>query len=289
MGFHRALTPLTWSLLALAIGWSYYPAIGELLHRWATDPSYTHGFLVPIFALYLLWHRRELAPHSMRGNWWGLALVGLGILMRLASAYWYYPTLIAYSLIVILAGVSLAAGGWRALRWTGPSVAFLLFMVPLPGRLHGMLGDPLQLVATATSTYVIQVLGVPAIAERNVILLSEATIGVVEACSGLRMLILFFALSTAVALLSGRAIWEKAIIVASAVPIAIAANVARISLTAALHEWVSHEAADAVFHDLAAYLMTPLAIVLLWIELWVLSQAFPVGPADAPLRLDLEN
>src|SRR5205814_2757340 len=150
-------------------------------------------------------------------------------------------------------GVVLTLGGWAAWRWAWPAVGFLIFMIPLPYRLEVSLAAPLQRIATISSTLLLQTFGLPAVAEGNVILLSEARIGIVEACIGLRMLVVFFALSSAVALVIRRPLWEKAVVVVSAVPLALIVNVAWITVTGFVHEKVTSAGADAVFHAFAGW------------------------------------
>jgi exosortase len=151
----------------------------------------------------------------------------------------------------------------------------LFFMLPLPFRLGMMMAPTLQRLATLASTYTLQTLGFPAISEGNIIMLNESRIGVVEACGGLSMLIVFFALATAVALMVERDLKQKLLIVASAVPIAIVANVARITATALLQEWAGRGVAD-FFHDLAGWFMMPVALALLWLELRLLARVLIV-------------
>jgi exosortase len=206
---------------------------------------------------------------------------GLGL--RLAGAYWYVDWLEAVSLLPVLAGAALLLAGWPALRRAGLAIGFLGFMIPLPYRVETALAQPLQRVATSLSTYVLQTIGLPAVAEGNIILINEARIGVVEACNGLGMLLLFFAVAAGVALQVRRSWVERAILVASAAPIAVAANVTRITVTGLLHASAGSRWADAVFHDLAGWLMMPLALGLLWLELQVLSRLVievecPSGP-----------
>src|SRR5262249_56384836 len=105
----------------------------------------------------------------------------------------------ACAVVVWLGAGGGGGGGWSSCRWALPAVAFLAFMIPLPYRLEVMVADPLQRLATTTSTFALQTLGLPALAEGKVILLNEVKIGIVEACSGLRMMMIFFAISTAVA------------------------------------------------------------------------------------------
>jgi exosortase len=110
-----------------------------------------------------------------------------------------------------------------------------------------------------------------AFSEGNILRLDEIRIGVVEACSGLSMLMLFFALSTALTLIIHRSRVEKGLMLLSAIPIALIANITRITVTAILHKTVGSAVADLVFHDLAGWLMIVLALGLLGIELRVLS------------------
>jgi exosortase len=278
---------LTWLALLAALGSLFWTALGQMASRWAVDPSYTHGFLVPLFSLYLLWHRRSLFQPSSPTIGWGLGFIGLGTGLMIAAAALLLQTLGHYSLPIFLAGVCLALGGWQTLKWAWPSLVFLFLMVPLPGPLADALGGPLQHVATVASTYVIQTVGVPAVAEGNVILLSEEPIGVAEACSGLRMLVLFVAIAAGFVLLVDRKPWEKLLLLASSIPIAIIANVTRITLTAMMYEWVSEHAAQLVFHDLAGWLMMPLAIALLAAEAALLANLIIEDRPTAPVALGL--
>jgi exosortase len=274
--------------VALLTIWSYWPTLAAMAHKWTIDPQYSHGYLVPAFAIALLWlRRRRLQGVTWSWSWWGVALVAGAALLRVVSAYLNFDWLDAASLLPCLAGWFLLLGGRVALAWSAPSLAFLFFMIPLPYRVETSLGLPLQAVATFASTYLLQLLGFPALAEGNVILINDSRIGVVEACNGLSMLLVFFALATALIILTDRPWVDKALLLVSAVPIAIAANVLRITLTGVAHECLSHEFADRFFHDWAGWLMMPLALGLFYLEMWLLSRLLvetpdtPLGPAVA--------
>ena len=172
--------------------------------------------------------------------------------------------------------------GWAGLRWAGPSVAYLFFMVPLHGRVAGVLSDPLQKVATVASTFMLQAVGIPADREGTVIHMPDIDVGVVEACNGLRMLVTFFAITTAVAVIVRRPLWQKVLIAVSAIPIALACNITRIAGTCVLHETAGHELADRVFHDLAGWLMMPVALGMLWAEINLLDRLFVPVPEQVP-------
>jgi exosortase len=274
------------SALACAL-WAYWTTLGDAADRWSSDPQYSHGYLVPVFAALLLWLRRDRLTRGRSGpNRWGWPLVAGGVGVRLVGTYYHLTWLDAVSLLPCLAGLCLLLGGTRAWRWAWPAIAFLFFMIPLPYRVAVAMAGPLQRVATLASTYVLQTLGMPAVAEGNVILLNEASLGIVEACSGLRMLVVFFALSTAVALVVRRPLGERLFLVFSAIPIALFTNVVRITATGVAYETVGGEAAQFIFHDLAGWLMMPLALVLLAAELRILTRLFitPAPVRAAPLH-----
>jgi exosortase len=266
--------------------WVFWPTLAEMTERWRHDPQYSHGYFVPLFALFLLWRRRaQLAPALSRPSWWGGPLLAAGLTLRLAGTYLYLPWFDAVALLPCVAGLFVLSGGRHALRWSWPAVAFLVFMLPLPYALEGSLARPLRGVATTASNYALQTLGFAAFAEGNVIRMGQVRIGVSEACSGLGMLVIFFALSTAAALLSRRPWVDRVVLFLSAVPIALVANVVRITVTGVLYKTSGSAVADLVFHDLAGWLMMPLAVALLGAELKLLAWILPPpAPEAAPAR-----
>lgn len=274
---------LVLAALAVVLLWAFAPTLGELAHRWSEDPQYSHGYLVPAFAIVLLWLRRDrCAGITPSSSWWGLLLLGMGVALRFAGDYIFLDWLDALALLPCITGLTVLVGGMPALRWAWPAIAFLGFMIPLPFGLEVALAHPLQRVATVASTYALQTLGFPALSAGNVVAINETRMGVVEACSGLSMLVIFFALSTAFSVLAPRPLWQKLVLAASAVPIALIANITRITVTGVMHETVGHKAADLVFHDLAGWLMMPFALILLWLELKALGRLVVEVSASAP-------
>jgi exosortase len=312
---------LPYLLLFLPLGcvvWAFWPTLTELFHVWSSDPQYSHGFLVPVFAAFLLWMRRDmLKPGETRPTWWdamqpravkaasltvktnelrpswaGLPVLAFGIALHLYAGYFggydTYTWLDSVALVPCVAGLWIIAGGLTAWRWGWPGIAFLLFMIPLPYRYAIALSGPLQHMATISSTFVMQAIGLPALSDGNVISVDDAQINVVEACSGLRMLVVFFALSAAVAIVSRRPLLDRLIVLASAVPIAIVSNILRVTAAGVLHHTTTTAAADTFFHDLAGWLMMPLGLGLLWLELKILSALFIARPVSPPVRVARE-
>jgi exosortase len=270
------LSPLAILAVPLAATvWAYWPTLVDLARVWQINPQYSHGWLVPVFAAILLWSRRNLLDLSaISPSLWGLPfLIAAGVL-RLYGAYYAYAPLDDVSLLPALFGVGLLVGGWAFGRWAWPAVLFLVFMIPLPYFVAIALSAPLQSLATVVSTFIMQVGGLPALSEGTVIRINDQAINIVEACSGLSMLMVFIALSTAMALIVSRPLVDRIILLVSAVPIAVTANILRVTITGILYETTSSAMAHTFFHDVAGWLMMPLALGLLWLELKILDRVF---------------
>jgi len=243
-----------------------------------------------------LFRRAPADPRqSADWTWWAIAFFAVWAVMRLVSSWLVMERTDEWSILPFAAGVAMFLGGWRALRWSWPSIVFLYFMTPLPGAVQSQLGPFLQSIGTRASVYAIQTLGIPAVrqgADGNIIQLPSAQLGVEEACSGLRMLMLFFAICVGAAFLLQCPLWKKIVIVISAIPIAIFSNVTRITVTAILYqmaskwpEYVSEDVADLFFHRGSGWLMMPYALLLLLI-LWKLLEKLVVEQVSGgPLAL----
>ncbi len=271
--------------LSLCVAWAYWPTLQSMVHRWTYDPQYSHGFLVPIFAAFVLWSRRNQRPATWQPEWWGVGLLAVAVVCRFLSAYFYHPWLDGYSLLPMFAGGIVLTGGRKTLLWCWPAVLFLGFMIPLPFRIEMTFAFPLRRVATLASTFALQTFGYPALAEGNIIRIGTIQLEVINACSGLGMLFTFFALATAVAFIVERPLLDKIIVVLSAVPIAILVNVIRITMTGVAYVSFGLALGKLILHDLAGWLMMPIALGFVWLELWYLSKLLlPVGEA-APLGM----
>lgn len=265
--------------------WAKSTSLGEIAHAWEHKPVYSHGYLVPLFAIGLLWFRRDqFKLNECSPSWWGLGLLVFAGVLRVTGGLIYFEWLDYISILPMLAGLVLLIGGPHAFKWAAPSIAFLFFMLPLPYRVEIGLRTPLQSLGTVASCYTLQTAGLPAYAEGNQIHgITEQPLEVEEACSGLGMMMVFFALCTAVVyLISHRPLWERVFVLLSAAPIAILANVLRITTTGALFAWGFDRAANILHEQLSAFLMMPVALGLLWLELWYFSKLVVVEE-DTPM------
>ncbi len=279
--------PYPWivlGVLSLVLVYGYWNSLTEAAAYWA-GPQYSHGWLIPLFTIVLLWMRQQpLSEVPLEQRWYGLGILGGSLVLRLICAYYGLDIPDMVTFVFALLGLIVMVGGWRMLRWAGPAAGFLIFMFPLPWSVEQALLVPLQGLATKVSTYALQTLGMGAYPDGNRILIEglDQPLGVVDQCSGMRMTTIFLALSIAIVLVADRPWWESLVILLSAIPIALTVNVTRITVTGILYVYADEETAHNVFHNWAGWLMVPLALVLLWIEVMILSNLFVEVEEEIP-------
>jgi len=240
----------------------YGATLQGLVWQWWDDPNYSHGFLVPVFSGVLVWQRRkELVALVPQGTWLGLPvlLAGVGALILGDIGAEFFLT--RSSLIMTLAGLILFHLGVGVFRAVAFPLAFLLFMVPLPATVFYAVAFPLQRLAAQNAADALDLLGVAVLLDGNVIHLSQISLGVTEACSGIRSLISLLALAVAWASLTLSSAWAVAALVASAVPITIVANAGRVVATGLIGQSFGIEYAQSFYHTFSGWVIFLFAFV----------------------------
>jgi exosortase len=275
----------------------FWPTLQHFAFVWSTDENYSHGFLVPLISLYFANEAARRGPTIVRGGVaLGVVLLGLSLLGRLATTLVPVGIVADGAFLIGLAGLCCLLFGTEALRRYWFALFFLAFMVPLPVALYARIASPLQLMASQVASGVLGAIGIPVLREGNLMTLpGDLRMFVAEACSGIRQLTGFLALTTAVAYLTVRPFWYRAVVVASSVPIALTANVVRVTLTGVIMYHVDPRYASGTFHTLEGLLMMGLGLAMLGAECWLLNrvsgrpsstiQRLPVGLIDRPSTL----
>jgi exosortase len=160
-----------------------------------------------------------------------------------------------------------------------PAIAYLVFMLPLHPSINNLVAMPLQRIATSGSCFLLQLSGMWAIQEGNVINLNTPhgmmPLDVALACNGLRMLMTMVATIIAILILIPLPSWKQIVLLVSVVPIALLSNVIRIVATGWGYYLISGSNAKEWAHDISGWLMMPMALVLVGIELLILSWLVP--------------
>jgi len=242
----------------------YGPVFKLMAWQWWTDPNWSHGFLVPAFSCFLLWRGRErwmAAP--IRGSRLGLAGAGgaISILILGTLAADLFST--RFSFVLLLASLILYLGGWRMLRAVAFPVSYLLLMIPWPGVIYAQVTLPLQFLASRWAAAALAAVHVPVLREGNLLVLSNYTLEVAQACSGIRSLVSLFTVAVAYAYLAERKMWVRVGLIAMMLPIAIISNAFRIFGTGVLTTQLSPRLAQGFFHEFSGWLIFVTAIGLM--------------------------
>ena len=263
-------------LLVGLLGVLYWPILVKLVADWWDDPNYSHGFLVPVFSAYLVWQRRAaLTAEVPRGSWRaGLPVLLVGLALLVLGEVGAERFLAASSLVVVLAAFMLLHLGPAIARRLAFPLAYLLFAIPIPAVAFYAIAFPLQQLSATNAAWTLDLLGVPVMLDGNVIHLSQITLGVTEACSGIRSLVSMLALAVAWgALMFGRA-WATALLAAAAVPITVIANAGRVVATGLIGQYLGIEYATGFFHTLSGWVIFVIAFVGL-LGVYVLLRRIP--------------
>jgi len=277
-------------ILAVLVGLLYFPVIPPMVVQWWKDPNYSHGFLIPLVSLFLVWRRRDVLKHLPKvPSDWGLPVMVGGISVLTVGLLGAELFLTRSSLIAVLSGIVVYLGGWGLLRALLFPIAYLIFMVPLPFLVFNAVAFPLQLLAARVAQASLEILGIPVLREGNIIHLPGASLEVVDACSGIRSLMSLAALGTLFAYFTQRSLWKRAVLVLSTIPIAVATNALRVSGTGFLAYHFGQEAAEGFFHEFSGLVVFGSALVLLFLE-GALLRMIGKGRGSGPLPLEaLDN
>ena len=255
--------------------------------QWRHNPDLSHGLFMPAVFLLLLWESRRIGPpRHPRPRPWILAAVALPAVLALAGlaaaglfavSLGWTPNLVAFTLTAAFAAALLAALAafspeplrLISLNWTAFAAAVLwLLAAPMPPGTYATLTLKLQTWISGHVLTALHLLGVAARQQGNVIELANTTVGVEEACSGIRSLLaclyagLFFS-----ALLVRRPL-ARVILLLLAAPLAILMNFLRsLALTLLANDGIDirgfwHDATGFAILGVTAGLLAGLAFLL---------------------------
>lgn len=245
--------------------WLYHDVIRRLVDDWRVDENYSHGFLIPLISGYALWTQRQrlaalpLQPRLLLGS----ALVVAAVAFHLAGVLTGELYASRLSLVVSLAGLTLYFGGWAWLRGLAFPIGLLLLALPVPSIIFNPLAFRLQLLASDYATRVIQLCGIPALREGNIIELAALKLQVVEACSGIRSLMTLATLAVVYGYFFERQRWRRVMLLLAVGPIAVLTNAARVAVTGVLAHTQGAAVAEGFLHGFSGTLVFVAAVLLL--------------------------
>lgn len=259
----RAWAP--YAVVALLLCATYYRIAIKLVHDWYTIPDYSHGFLVPLFSLFLIWDRRKIIRSTpVRQSWAGILLVIFSLAVLVLGVYGVDLFTSRVSFVMLMGGLIWTFFGSRMLRELRFPLLVLLLAIPFPEIIFNKITFPLQLLASRLASDILPMIGVPTLQEGNVIQLPVMKLEVAEACSGIRSLMSLFTLAIFYGYFLERSTSRRVLLALAAVPIAVAANAARIVGTGLCVQYWDPDKALGFFHEFSGWVIFVVSLVFLY-------------------------
>jgi exosortase D (VPLPA-CTERM-specific) len=270
------MSPKAWVIAlvaAIATGTIFYDGIELMVSWWSTREEYSHGFLIPLITVYLIWQRSDkLRNITFEGSWLGVFTVLVGLFLYFLGELSTIYTVVQYGFVVVIYGVIWAYIGTRPFKTIAIPLLLLFFMIPFPSFIYNNLSSQLQLISSEIGVAVIRLFGISVFLEGNVIDLGTYKLQVVEACNGLRYLFPLMTLGLIVAYLYHAALWKRAIIFFSTIPITILMNSFRIGVIGVMVEHWGQSMAEGFLHDFEGWVIFMACFGILFIEMWALMR-----------------
>jgi exosortase len=253
-------------LVCLMLALLYHGVAVKLVTDWYELPDFSHGFLIPFFAAFLLWDKRhQLRRTAIAPSWAGLWLVVLGLFTLLLGIFGADLFLQRLSFVLLAAGLVWTLLGSAMLHQVKFVLFVLLLAIPLPTILYNQITFPLQIVASKLASTLLPLAGVPVLREGNVIQLPAMQLEVAEACSGIRSLMSLFTVAVIYGYFLERGNWRRVVMALSSIPIAVAANGARIFGTGLCVQYWDPVKAMGFFHEFSGWLMFLVSLACLYL------------------------
>jgi exosortase len=266
----------------LLVGWLYWGTVQDLIEVWDNDPNYSHGFVVPLFALLLgaiAYMRDGIFPVggtvTRASAIWGGIEIAAGFLLHIFALFLGGSKLGLFidvaALIFILRGVVLALGGPVANATYGFPLLFLIFMAPIPPQVYEPIALKMQALAAMVAANLLELVGVPVLREGYVIQIPGHTMEVAGECSGMRSLTAILALAMAIGYITGRGQVYRWTLGLLSAPVAIGVNCLRVFGTGLIMLYIGPEWASGKAHEYEGQVMVGFAALLLVGVAWLLA------------------
>jgi exosortase len=253
-------------LLTVLLILLYHRVAVKLVEDWGNLPDFSHGYLIPFFAAFLLYDKRQqLRDTPIVPSWTGLTLIVLGLFELLLGVFGADLFLQRTSFVVVVAGIVWTLLGKAMLSRVKFVLFVLLLAIPLPTILFNQITFPLQLLASSLASSLLRVAQVPVLQDGNIIQLPAMPLEVAEACSGIRSLMSLFTVAVIYGYFLEKATWRRVLLALSSIPIAVTANVVRIFGTGLCVQYWDPDKAQGFFHEFSGWLMFLVSLSCLYL------------------------
>jgi len=263
---------LSYLLVFILVSTLYWNVFADLIAVWESKEEYSHGYMIPVIALYFLWQQKELIlANKFSPSWSGVVLSIIALVIYFIGIVGDTYFLLRLSLILLLLGLALSISGFKATKLMLIPILLLIFCFPLPPVLQAGLTSKLQLISSQLGVSFIRACEIPVFLEGNVIDLGNYKLQVVEACSGLRYLFPLMSVAFICAYMYQVTFWKRAVVFLLSIPVTILMNSFRIGIIGLLVDNWGISMAKGFIHDFEGWIVFMSCFLILIFIMWLLS------------------
>lgn len=230
------------------------------------DEESSHILLVIPIAIWLVWIRRvRLRRCPPRASWAGPVLIVAGYILTSVSYLNAFQAGWHGGAVLMLIGALVAVVGLQFIANFFPAIMILMMLVPIPGNIRLSVAGPLQNATARVTTMLLETLGFFVERSGNLVTINDMPVAVAEACNGMRMVFALILVSYAFAFSVPLRNSVRLMVLILSPVAAIICNVLRLAPTVILYGYddpLNPKYANN-FHDIAGWLMLPVAFMML--------------------------
>lgn len=252
----------------------YIPTFRFFWTSWMADAQYSLAYLVPFVSGYFIWKKwPEVAKLERRPCVWGAVLIGFALAFHLLGVILDVSGPSGVSVLLCIVGGCLYLHSAALVRTLAFPLAYTVFMIPVPGGILDLIGFPLQLLATGGTAFLLRLIGMEVTQSGVSLAVPGYDFQVAMACSGMSSLVALIGVTAVFAYITRLPVGLKWVLFLLAVPIALAANMVRITTIALVgYQWGPEVAGD-MYHDWSSPILFLAAIGILFLVNGVLEWA----------------
>jgi exosortase len=270
---NKRLISIKFSILIALWFVCFIPIYPDLVQTWLHHSDNSHGILVPLVSAYFIWQKKgELTLKKISNSSWGAIILAISMGLYLLNYAGAIAVVSRAMIVSSLIGLVIFTLGKEIFSILTFPLLFLFFMVPVPDSILGLVSFPLQLFATKVSTFFLQAFSVPAYREGNMLYFSQTHLEVAEACSGIRSIMSFGMLSFVFAYMMNKIWWKRIVLVLSTIPLALFANIVRVTGTGILAHFFGDKVARDFLHEFSGLAVFAFGFVVLFVEYVLLNR-----------------
>lgn len=278
-GHNYRYSAVTICTFSIALASLYFVSLKWLIELWLTDRTYSHGFLIPIISIYLIWLKRDILPNiKVRpAPIVGIICIVFSFILLFIGRAGFFVQLEALSFLLILPSIVLFTLGWNYLKALALPLFYLQFMVPLMDPILDRIHLPFQLISAQLGSFFLRLIGYPVFLDTVYIHLPNISLEVAQACSGISFFITVIAIGLALVYLTQKTWTRAAIVLTSGVFIVVLANGIRVALAGVMGQCYGPEMLHGPAHIFHGWFVAQVGLVgIFLVNWWVTKWKSPI-------------